>query len=535
MTGAPRIVLTADRTLMSEYGGSIFLGFFACAPRGFIPAQDWFYFHFLCPSVPVDRRTGIPLRAPLGLRKIEAKLLEYGFSREEVAVVHPDYLQKVVGEETRALGITAFDPLGLGPITSTYVPLLGGKESYNMHKFRELMERRIPRHKDLRIIVGGPGSWQLLEKDAIREFGIDTVVIGEGEGVVGPLFKDALEGKPLPPIVYGSPVGEGDVPNIVGPTIHGLVEISRGCGRGCQFCEPTMRYLKNRSLEDILKEVRLNIQSGLDHVTLHSDDVFRYKALGLQPRQEAVEELFKAVCSVEGVRKVHVSHGAFASILSAPKMLPSLSEIMNLSWKNWRSYQVGLETGSPRLIGKYMIGKCKPWKPEEWPEVVIQAMGISNDAFWIPCSTILMGLPGETGDDVVKTLELLDDLKDYKTMFYPLFFVPLGQLRKMDFFTPDKMLPEHFELLLKCWEFDLKLWPRFYEDVSKEFGYLAIEKPLSRLLLKGFVAYLLRCLEDVRTRFRAGLPFQLGRRAFSPSSFVSLPSPELISYRTKTQ
>ncbi|MEM3028461.1 MAG: hypothetical protein QW220_07030, partial [Candidatus Bathyarchaeia archaeon] len=61
------------------------------------------------------------------------------------------------------------------------------------------------------------------------------------------------------------------------------------------------------------------------------------------------------------------------------------------------------------------------------------------------------------------------------------------------------------------------------------------EKPFSRLLLKGLVAYLLRCLEDVRTRFRAGLPFQLGRRVFSPSSFASLPSQELMTYRIRTQ
>lgn len=29
-----KIVLTADGTLMSEYGGNIFLGFSACVPRG---------------------------------------------------------------------------------------------------------------------------------------------------------------------------------------------------------------------------------------------------------------------------------------------------------------------------------------------------------------------------------------------------------------------------------------------------------------------------------------------------------------------
>lgn len=45
--GVP-IVLTADRTLMSEYGGGIFLGFSACVPKGLIP--DRLYFSLFCPQ-----------------------------------------------------------------------------------------------------------------------------------------------------------------------------------------------------------------------------------------------------------------------------------------------------------------------------------------------------------------------------------------------------------------------------------------------------------------------------------------------------
>ena len=40
-----KIVLTADRTLMSEYSGGIFLGFSACVPKGLIP--DKLYFSLL--------------------------------------------------------------------------------------------------------------------------------------------------------------------------------------------------------------------------------------------------------------------------------------------------------------------------------------------------------------------------------------------------------------------------------------------------------------------------------------------------------
>ncbi len=98
--GGYKVVLTADRTLMSEYAGGIFLGFSACIPKGLVP--DKFYFSLFCPSVPVNN-DGSSKYAPCGIRKTESILLNNGFSRDEVIVAHPDYLDKVVGENTRVI------------------------------------------------------------------------------------------------------------------------------------------------------------------------------------------------------------------------------------------------------------------------------------------------------------------------------------------------------------------------------------------------------------------------------------------------
>ena len=35
-----------------------------------------------------------------------------------------------------------------------------------------------------------------------------------------------------------------DIPNIVEPSMHGMVEVMRGCGRGCKFCDVTLRSLR---------------------------------------------------------------------------------------------------------------------------------------------------------------------------------------------------------------------------------------------------------------------------------------------------
>ena len=183
------VVLTADRTLMSEYGGGIFLGFSACVPRGLIP--DWLYFSLLCPSVEVNDDGSVKY-APCGTRKIEAALLDSGFGREDVIVAHPDHLEKVIGPETKVVRITENDPLGIGPATSIFTQLFGG-EAYMAIKFRELLNHPYIGKYRPKIIVGGLGAWQLEDEDARRKLGIDCVVIGEGEKVAPHAFRKGCE------------------------------------------------------------------------------------------------------------------------------------------------------------------------------------------------------------------------------------------------------------------------------------------------------------------------------------------------------
>ncbi|HEX7444837.1 MAG TPA: radical SAM protein, partial [Methanothrix sp.] len=81
-----RIVLTSDSTMMSSYHGGVMLGFAAIMPRAMLP--DWIFQKFFCPSVSA-LEDGSAAIAPCGMRKVEAALLEAGFTREEVMVAHP--------------------------------------------------------------------------------------------------------------------------------------------------------------------------------------------------------------------------------------------------------------------------------------------------------------------------------------------------------------------------------------------------------------------------------------------------------------
>jgi len=447
-----KIVLTADRTLMSEYNGGIFLGFSACVPRGLIP--DKLYFSLFCPSVETNQDGSVKY-APCGTRKIEAALLDNGFKREDVVVAHPEHLDKVVGSNTKVVGVTENDPLGMGPATSTFTQLFGG-EAYMAVKFKELLNHpAIQMHKP-RIVVGGPGAWQLEDRGIREKLGIDCVVIGEGEKAVGSIFEKAINGEQLPEVVYGEVVDEDNISLIKEATIDGIVEIARGCGRGCAFCVPTLQRYRCLSIDHILKEVEVNLRAGRRPL-LHAEDVLRYKAKGLEINKEAVVNLFKTVKSYPGVDSVGISHFALSSVASAPDLVEEISNILDAGKDGgWLSGQTGIETGSPQLINDHMAGKCKPFKPEDWPQVVVDAFQILSENSWVPVATLIMGLPGETEKDIELTIELIKELRAFKSLIVPLFLVSEGGLKnRAESFSVDKMTRNHSELFLKCWEHNL--------------------------------------------------------------------------------
>lgn len=128
-----RVILTSDSTLMSEYNGNEFLGFAACSPA-LMP--EWLYKKILCP--PVKSNGSGAVVANCGTRKIEAALLENGFKEKDVMVVRPQDISRAVTQETRAIGITTNDPLGLGPASTTFSDLIGSR-TYSALAFEKLL------------------------------------------------------------------------------------------------------------------------------------------------------------------------------------------------------------------------------------------------------------------------------------------------------------------------------------------------------------------------------------------------------------
>ncbi|MEM3852523.1 MAG: radical SAM protein [Methanomassiliicoccales archaeon] len=433
------MVLTGEAALMSDYGGSTQLGFTSALPESWIRGR----IEKLLFPIKSDEKGRVD-RSPYGIAKVEATLLRHGFRREDIIIADPRKLELVVGPNTKVLGITTMDPLGVSygiGVVNMMLQSIGIRydgRPYISKGFFDIVEHPSVRRFRPKLIVGGAAAWQLVDAGNHQPVGVDTVFEGEFEKDGWKLFKDAVNGAALPQIYHGGIPDLDEIPYIVTPSIGGEVEISRGCGRGCKFCTPTLLRWVCMPYDHIEQEIRFNLDAGTNHIGLHSEEFFKYGSSNpFRPNREHVTALLGRVEHI--LKEYHIENGegfrvttdftTAVSAVSDPGLVQKAGETINPGGTG--SYiEMGIETGSPRMIDVIMPGKVRPFTSKEYPDIVEQAVGILNDNRWIVVGTMIVNFPGETEDDVLRSIELVERLKDAKVLIWPLPFIPMGGLRK---------------------------------------------------------------------------------------------------------
>ncbi len=447
---------------------------------------------------------------PNGLRVVESLLLRK-FPEDQIAVCYPDQLDKFVGENTRVVAIHAHNPLGITFATDVYSGFFGNTcEPINAYEFRRLVEHpAIAAHRNhLKVIVGGPGAWQIEHKGMQDEWGIDTLVHGEAEAHIDDLFQAAVRGEDLPRRIECPSPPLDAIPVARNRSTFGVVEITRGCGRGCQFCSVALRDGKSLPLAHILENVRRQTAQGADNITLTTEDIFLYEqGKRFATNLPSLKRLFAEVATVPGVKHVMLTHGTMAPVVVQPEIVDELQLAVDLSVnqhdesthpdKRYAMMFVGLETGSPRLFAQYMKGKSYPFRPNQWPDVVLKGMEIMNRANWFPMCTFIVGLPGETREDTKDSLDLLFALRHAKWSVIPTLFVPLEdtRLQAVEGARIARLTDLQWEFFFTCWRYNIDFFrrqksvqwkfnlgiPFYYYGLGRQMFGPAMKYPLFRL------------------------------------------------------
>jgi radical SAM superfamily enzyme YgiQ (UPF0313 family) len=409
---------------------------------------------------------GTAVVIPYGARVAEAILLRH-YPPEDVAVCHPDDLRLFVGPRTRAVGVSAHNPIGAAFSTGVYSNIFGSTaRPINAYETERIFFHPAVRKHRPKVIVGGAGAWQIEKVDALDRLGVDCLVIGRGEAVIADLFRMADEGQSLPRVVRAP---EPALQQMVLPhkrSTFGILEMTRGCGRQCAFCTPTLETRISLPAEELLEVAKANIREGGRGIFPVSEDIFVYGAGSpfYVPDADALVNLYESVAGLKGVDYVPLSHATLTPALVNPHLIQELSRILlgksilrnpasTHPDKTFLSPLIGIETGSPRLAALTMPGKALPFDVRDWQEIVVEGIQILNRNNWFPVCTFIVGLPGETDDDMKQSLDLLGRLRKNKVLYVPSIFTPLEETR---------MAGGHAlkarELTKLQWEFILTAW-----------------------------------------------------------------------------
>jgi len=447
------VVLTSDRGTFTDYNGASPLGYVACLPARLVPRL--FMNKFFTPPIAADNRFEAEI-APYPLRKLEAILEKENIT---VSVTPPEVLERAVDSNTKILGINVHDPYGLSPVTSKLTMIFGGGESWTSKFFSELSETvvELKEKYHFKVVIGGAAAWQI---ELNRPDWVDSVFEGEAELDFPLLVRKMMSGNEFPRHLQGRMPKVDQIPVITKPTRFGEVQITRGCPRGCQFCPITPETFRSIPLDDILREVKLNLDHGIKGVELLTDDIMLYGSRRLEVNHEALINLFKGVKNL-GATHIYFPHITAPGVKSSPRTVEEISHIAEYDKYVAEAPVVGLESGSERIIGKYMRGKTYPWTPHEWGDIIYDATGIMVDNGIHPCYTVTIGYPDETESDMNETLSIINRIADgnLEAWVFPLPVIPMTPSRlKGNTFPKFETIPDRYwDILYASWRHSIKV------------------------------------------------------------------------------
>ncbi len=323
-------------------------------------------------------------------------------------------------------------------------------------------------------MAGGAGAWQFAaEPEQARDLGFDCIFEGPFESGGPELVAAAMAGRQLPAHVKAQAAGELVRP-IKGPSMLGVIELSRGCGKGCRFCTAGGQRMTHLPKELILADLATNVAGGQRCAVSSSEDFFRYGGAGPRVNFEALRDLLESMRQVQGLSFMQIDHANVSSVLQLePGQLREIRRL--LEWERPTEYlwvNLGVESANGLLVQANAPGKAAPFRAEDWEEMVQQAAARLEETGFYGVYSVILGLPGETVEDVQRTRRLVEWLSHKRSVVFPIFHEPVDSAGRArgEAFSTAKMLSEHLELYTACYELNFRRVPSLYWDNQRAGG-----------------------------------------------------------------
>ena len=269
------------------------------------------------------------------------------------------------------------------------------KVFHQLGRWKKLKEK----NPNLKIGVGGCVASQEGENIIKRAPQVDLVFGPQTIHRVPDLYKNITEAKPASVDITFPKTEKFDYfpeQNIYGPTA--FVSIMEGCNKYCSFCvvPHTRGHEISRPIDDILKEIKGLSLQGVKEINLLGQNVNSYRDSKLKTKGLGLTNLIRASAQIEGIQRIQftTSHPfEFGQdLIDIYLEVPELISYVHLP----------VQSGSNSILEKMRRRHTRDEYLEiiEKLKTVREGISISSD--------FIVGFPGETEDDFLDTLDLVD-------------------------------------------------------------------------------------------------------------------------------
>lgn len=197
-----------------------------------------------------------------------------------------------------------------------------------------------------------------------------------------------------------------DVPIVFDDKFKATVSIIYGCNNFCTYCiVPYVRGReRSRSKEDILQDIQNLADKGYKEITLLGQNVNSYgKDL---EKKITFAQLLKEIENIEGIEIIRF-------VSPHPKdFTDDLIDVISKSNKISRQIHLPLQAGSNRILGLMN----RKYTRENYVDLVNK---IKEKCDNVSFSTdIIVGFPGETEEDFIETLDIVNQVKYDQIFMY---------------------------------------------------------------------------------------------------------------------
>lgn len=263
-----------------------------------------------------------------------------------------------------------------------------------------LKDARRQEGRDLTIVVGGCLAQKDGDTVAERAPWVDVVYGTHNLGHLPDLLARAdADHLPVVELLETLEVFPSALPAQRGVRHHAWVSISVGCDNTCAFCiVPALRGPeRSRPVSDVLAEVRALVADDVVEVTLLGQNVNSY-GRDLEGRA-LFAELLRALGEVEGLLRVRFTSPHPRDF--TPDVLDAMAETPNVM----PHLHLPLQSGSDRILRAMR----RSYRRDRYLDLVERTRALIPDASLT--TDIIVGFPGETEDDFLATLDVVDRVR----------------------------------------------------------------------------------------------------------------------------